>query len=429
MASSGVTRESLRGIHRWDENSRRLLKSPPSLDQNEAVIRHEVAQKSHFFVPSFRKKRLRAAESNDQQALPQHFPPPPRVDLAVATSQKGGSLDEKNEKEGQREAVYLRRRHRNACFGLALVETMPPEELPPDRVDLILPPIDHAAAKLHDKVLAKEEATPKRELVKELSRKFGLGSKNYKSAQKIGGLVAKLQADAEMRNNFRAELARRKRAARPRFRSKDRGLEHNRLVETLNLHTPRLALEQIEARKLRNKAHAKDVLPNPNPKPVRKAHAREVLRRAETHREMKIGRSAEEAEAKRAKLETFLFKRLHEREYRRVQRAMLVVAFGSRTQRLGELLLRSRHNRVWEVRRLWAAVVLQRQMRKFIAQRVQEKINNAARTIVRYIRKYQVRKIERNFIYAANAILWFVGQRNKGADKKAQIRKVLAAVP
>ena len=76
---------------------------------------------------------------------------------------------------------------------------------------------------------------------------------------KVGRQIAKLQNDSGARDAFRHRLALRKEAELPVFTSPHRGMQHNRLVETLNLYTPRLALAALEKRKNERKDHAAQV--------------------------------------------------------------------------------------------------------------------------------------------------------------------------
>ena len=118
-----------------------------------------MAETSEYFIPSFRKRRLRAARQEDQ-ALPEHYPPPPRVELEIASVGKAEkAFDQRREAEQRRMATKLQQRHRQACFGLALVETMPEVDLPQERQVLKLPNIDHASAKANAKIEMKRAET------------------------------------------------------------------------------------------------------------------------------------------------------------------------------------------------------------------------------------------------------------------------------
>jgi len=132
-------------------------KAPPSIDDHPPG--EEVAETSEYFIPAFRKRRLREA-SNAEQALPEHYPPPPRVELEVASMGKPEKgIDQRRAAEQRRTGTKLRHRHRQACFGLALVETMPVAELPDSLQVLKLPEIDHASAKAYEKMEAKKTET------------------------------------------------------------------------------------------------------------------------------------------------------------------------------------------------------------------------------------------------------------------------------
>jgi len=90
---------------------------------------------------------------------------------------------------------------------------------------------------------------------------------------KIGRQIAKLQTDTSAREVFRRRLHQRREEELPCFTTPNRGLKHNRLIETLNLHTPRLALEKLEERKSEKQHHARQVsppsrLPNPSARPI-----------------------------------------------------------------------------------------------------------------------------------------------------------------
>jgi len=92
---------------------------------------------------------------------------------------------------------------------------------------------------------------------------------------------------------------------------------------------------------------------------------------------------------------------------------------------LGNILAFSRKNRRWEARRVWAAIILQRQIRKYVAWKLQERINCAARTIMRYIRRWQIRKLLRNRRKAAHAIMLYVVKKAKAKNTTARVRLVL----
>lgn len=366
-------------------------------------------QTSEFFTSAFRKKRVRRAPNHDNHALPDHLAPAPRVSLQIANAAQEEAADVADREPSWQRlagAEPLLPKHRSACFEKALFDTLPPSELPPAQVRLVLPPVDSVSDKKgQHKHLQKPDGGSA--ICGKLCGQFKFGSKNFDTALKLGRQIAKLESDPAELQRFTWSLQ--QRARPPVFSCPRRGMTFNRL----NLSN----LLPDNARRAHTERSEK-----------KQQHRRDVLERMQTSRAALDLANRTRVEAKQAKIRAMLSAKANEQQLQKQTAAALLMAFSSRTQCLLQRLLKSRENRHWEAKQLWAAVILQRQMRKFVAWRLTERMHNAARTIIRYVRRWQIRKMLRNRRRAAFAICSFAISKQRGQDTSFRVRVVMASV-
>jgi len=281
---------------------------------------------------------------------------------------------------------------------------LPPSELPPAQARLVLPPVDVTKTPKQHVHLVKPDGGSA--TTWKLCSKFKHGSKNWDSALMLGRSIAKLEADPDARDRFTALLKRN--AAPPAYSSPNRGIHFNKL------NIPNMKPEII-ATAMTERLHEHF------------SHISEVSHRAKTHRAAKVKKNEIEVWTKQARIDAIRLAKINEKQTRRNQLGLFAIALFGRTHCLIQALDKDRANRECQARQLAAARKIQKQIRQWVLYRVQERMNAAALTIIRYIRRHQIRKLIRNKRRAAGAIIAFCIHQKASGDTSYQIRRVLAS--
>jgi len=300
----------------------------------------------------------------------------------------------------------LEPKHRSACFEKALFETLPISELPPAQMRLKLPELDDKDKRgqvVHKHLIKPDGGSP---TTWKLCSKFKYGSKNYDTALKLGRIIGKLEDPVQL-EIFEWNI--KQRVTPPVFDNPNRGKRFNRLNIQNMRRVPALKAltERCE---------------------IKREHMHEVQGRMLTARDALDAEARRKVAAKQAKIQALMSARANQQGLHRVMVGTMLMAFATRNHSLGALLERSRANREWEATRLWAAIILQRQMRKFVKWRTKEREMNAAQIIVRYMQRWRIRKRLRNRRQAAAAIIGFLVQQKNSQDASSKISNLIAAV-